>query len=142
MNLLTLLAIPSFFSVCFLIAAHTFQTMNMRLAQNEPYPDIPAVPEMLPINWRRRTRARIRPTQRAIGIANLRPNRAWLQLHPSTALVRATHSPDERFTRSAFAGRRSVSFKVLHRALVVHGLLPSGERPEISAFAGSLPLLA
>jgi hypothetical protein len=113
--------------------------MNMRLAQNEPYPDLPFVPEMLPINWRRRTHARIRPTQRAIGIANLRPNRAWPQLQTTTALIRAA---DERFARPAFASRRSMSFKVLHRALVVHGLLPGGERAEISAFAGSLPLLA
>jgi len=139
-NLLTLLAIPSFFSVCFLMAAHTFQTMNMRLAQNEPFPDIPMPsPELIPASWRGRIRSRVRPTQRAIGIAHLRTNRPWLQPQATTALVRAA---DERFTRPILPSRRSVSLEVLHRALVVYGLLPRAERPEVPSFAGSLPLLA
>ena len=40
MTLLDLLAIPSFVVLCFLAAAHTFQTMNMRL--EESIPSLPA----------------------------------------------------------------------------------------------------
>ena len=38
MTLLAFLAIPSFIALCFLAIAHTLQTMNLRLAENAPFP--------------------------------------------------------------------------------------------------------
>ena len=138
MNLLAYLAIPSLLSVCFLIAAHTLQTLNMRLGETEPLPDRAwPEPEQLQLAWRR-SRAKIRPTQRAMGIAHLRL-RERLQPQLSSARLLA---PPKRFARPLLAAPVSVSFEAMHRALVLPGLLERLKRAQIPVFAGSLPLLA
>ena len=48
-TLLVLLAVPSFFALCFLAVAHTFQTMNLRLAESAPFPSEALLREYFPI---------------------------------------------------------------------------------------------
>jgi hypothetical protein len=47
-TLLAFLAIPSFFALCFLAVAHTFQTMNLRLAESAPFPSEALLREYFP----------------------------------------------------------------------------------------------
>jgi hypothetical protein len=48
-TLLAFLAIPSFFALCFLAVAHTFQTMNLRLAESAPFPSQALLREYFPV---------------------------------------------------------------------------------------------
>jgi hypothetical protein len=48
-TLLVFLAIPSFFALCFLAVAHTFQTMNLRLGEFMPFPSEALLREYFPI---------------------------------------------------------------------------------------------
>ena len=48
MTLLVFLAIPSFVALCVLAIAHTFQTMNLRLADSAPFPAEAFLQEFFP----------------------------------------------------------------------------------------------
>jgi hypothetical protein len=49
-TLLVFLAIPSFFALCILAVAHTFQTMNLRLvAEDSPFPSEALLREYFPV---------------------------------------------------------------------------------------------
>ncbi|KAA6462136.1 hypothetical protein DYQ86_11000 [Acidobacteria bacterium AB60] len=138
-NLLAFLAVPSLLSVCFLMVAHTFQTMCMRLGEEMPLPSDPApVLEAFQVSCRGRRRARIHPTQRAMGIAHLRLKREWLQAQP-----RLLRAPEPRTRRRLLPNPAPSPTYALHEALQLNGFFARMRHVPLPALtAGSLPLLA
>lgn len=91
MTLLVLMAIPSFVALCFLAAAHTLQTMNLRLAETAPLPVEALLQEFFPAAPAMRTahNVRIRTYEHAL--------KAYAARSSSTAFYRESNM--SRFPR-------------------------------------------
>jgi hypothetical protein len=127
------MAIPSFVALCFLAAAHTLQTMNLRLAQTAPIPIEALLQEYLPdapaIRTAHAVATRLRAYECLLNNRTARSRRLAFLRESNTPRfmllpVAASSLHEYRFTGSDFSFRNMGNLDAKHKPFSARAIFP------------------